>query len=301
MEWIRNSWGTVEHARDFLEGDAPSIASDDDWIRWFAKFFRFSMSPGEALRFEQMWYETDARSILSTVSAPTLLICPDVPRSTGARPVESARYVAERIPDSKLVELPPGDWWPSSPSRQDVVVAELRDFIESLSAERAELDRVLATVMFTDIVGSTERLVAAGDVGWRDVLQRHNSRIRTLLGRYRGAEVDTAGDGFLATFDGPARATRCAVAIVRSLADIGLEVRVGVHTGEVVRVGIEIRGVAVHIAARIASLAVGSEVWASSTVKDLTAGSGLRFEDRGVHVLKGVPDEWRLYAVSIEG
>ncbi|MGZ8566910.1 MAG: alpha/beta fold hydrolase [Actinomycetota bacterium] len=298
IEWIRSSWGTPAHAREFLAGDAPSLAADDEWVEWLAKFFRYSMSPGEALRFEQMWYDTDARAILPAVNVPTLLICPNIPISDGTRPVESARYVAERIAGSRLVELPPGDWWPVSPQRQDLVVDELRMFVEDLSAERSELNRVLTTIVFTDIVKSTEKAAGIGDGAWRQLLERHHTVVRGLLGRYHGVEVDTAGDGFLATFDGPARAVRCASAIVGSVGSLGLEVRAGVHTGEIELDKDGVKGIAVHIGARIAGFAGASEVWASSTVKDLTAGSGLSFEDRGMRALKGVPDEWHLYKVA---
>jgi class 3 adenylate cyclase len=178
------------------------------------------------------------------------------------------------------------------------IVREIELFLRSVLDEEAEFDRVLATVMFTDIVGSTERASQMGDRAWSQLLDTHHQRVRGLLARYRGREVDTAGDGFLATFDGPARAIRCATAIAQAMQGLGLEVRVGLHTGEIELEGDAVRGIAVHIGARVASLAGPGEVFVSNTVKDLVAGSGLTFEDRGEHELKGVPDRWHLYAVG---
>jgi class 3 adenylate cyclase len=179
----------------------------------------------------------------------------------------------------------------------DAIVREIDRFLGSVLEEEAEFDRLLATLMFTDIVGSTQRASQLGDRAWRQLLATHHQRVRGLLGRYRGREIDTAGDGFLATFDGPARAVRCAVAIAQAMRDLRLEVRVGVHTGEIELEGDDLRGIAVHIGARVASLAAPGEVLVSSTVKDLVAGAGLSFEDAGEHELKGVPDRWHLYRV----
>jgi class 3 adenylate cyclase len=179
----------------------------------------------------------------------------------------------------------------------DAIVREIDRFLGSVLDEEADFDRVLATVMFTDIVGSTQRASQMGDRAWRQLLATHHQRVRGLLARYRGREVDTAGDGFLATFDGPARAIRCAKAIAQAMQDLGIEVRVGLHTGEIELEGDAVRGIAVHIGARVASMAGAGEVLVSNTVKDLVAGSGLTFEDRGEHELKGVPDRWHLYRV----
>ena len=208
-------------------------------------------------------------------------------------PVEQGRYIAEHVPGARLIELGGEDHiWP-----MDDLVPHIADFLDSIRAEEAEFDHVLATVLFTDIVGSTERASSMGDRAWHELLERHHATVRAMLGRYRGREVNTAGDGFLATFDGPARAIRCAGAIAEAVQPLGLEIRAGLHTGEVELQGDDVRGIAVHIGARVGALAGPSEVLVSQTVKDLVAGSGLAFEDAGEHELKGVPDRWRLYRV----
>lgn len=300
VELIRTTWGTHAYAKELLRGDISSVADDEEWVAWAAKYFRYSMSPGEAVRFEQMWYETDARAILPAVSVPTLLICPVLSHDPGedSHVVLQARDVAERmVGSSRLVILPPGDWAPVSPGRQDQVVEEIRAFVDELTTEQLALDRVLATVLFTDIVDSTARASELGDRGWGDVVERHHAIVRSFLSRYRGIEVDTAGDGFFATFDGPARAVRCAQSVADAVRSLGVQVRAGVHTGEVETIAGKAGGVAVVIGSRIGGLARPSEVLVSSTVKDLTVGSGLAFEDAGEHELKGVPDRWRLYRV----
>jgi class 3 adenylate cyclase len=299
VEQIRSAWGTPAHAQELLRSDIRSVADDEEWIAWVAKYLRYSMSPGEAIRFEQMWYETDSRAILPAVSVPTLLICPVLSHDPGddSDVVQQARDVAERIVGSRLAILPPGDWAPLSPGRQDQIVGEVRAFVDDLAAEQVALDRVLATVLFTDIVDSTARASELGDRAWGDVVERHHAIVRSFLNRYRGVEVDTAGDGFFATFDGPARAVRCARSVADAVRPLGVQVRAGVHTGEVETIDRKAGGLAVVIGARIGGLAQASEVLVSSTVKDLTAGSGLTFEDAGEHELKGVPDRWRLYRV----
>ena len=211
--------------------------------------------------------------------------------------IGGARFIAEHVSGSRFVELAGGDhlaWEGDS----DAIVSEIDQFLRSVRNEEAELDRVLATVMFTDIVGSTERASALGDRRWKELLAAHHDVVRHLLARYRGREIDTAGDGFLATFDGPARAVRCARSTVEAVRALGLEIRAGCHTGEVELDGDEVRGIAVHIGSRVGALAGPSEVLVSSTVKDLVAGSGLVFEDAGEQELKGVPDQWHLYRVS---
>jgi class 3 adenylate cyclase len=211
-------------------------------------------------------------------------------------PVAEAQFIAGAIPGARLVELP-GAEHPPFLGDTDRVLDELHRFITSIRTEEAALERVLATVMFTDIVGSTDRAAALGDRAWGDVLERHHELVRAMLARYRGTEVDTAGDGFFATFDGPARATKCAIAIVEGVKPLGIEVRAGVHTGEVQTLAGKTGGMAVVIGSRVGAKAQASEVLASQTVKDLTAGSGLIFEDAGEHELKGVPDRWHLYRV----
>lgn len=198
---------------------------------------------------------------------------------------------------AKFVELP-GDDWPPWAGDQTTILDEVESFVQGIREEEARLDRVLATVLFTDIVGSTQRAAEMGDRRRRELLDAHHMAVRAILSRYRGREVDTAGDGFLATFDGPARAVRCAQVIAQAVRALGFEIRAGVHTGEIELAGDDVRGIAVHIGSKVAALAGPGEVLVSSTVKDLVAGSGLVFEDRGVHELRGVPGEWQLYAVA---
>ena len=202
--------------------------------------------------------------------------------------------MADRIHGARFVSFPGVDhfFWVGD---QDQLLDEIEPFVAEVRGQEADLDRVLATVMFTDIVGSTAKAAELGDRGWGDLVERHHGAVRALLGRFRGKEVDTAGDGFFATFDGPARAVRCAEAIGDAVQDLGLEVRAGVHTGEVETIAGKVGGIAVNVGARIASLAAPSEVLVSQTVRDLVSGSGLSFEDAGEHELKGVPDRWHLY------
>jgi class 3 adenylate cyclase len=272
---------------------APSMAGDKAFTEWWARYERFSASPGAAASLFQMTAEMDIRDILSNIQAPTLIIHrADHPNI----PIESARYLADHIPDARLVVLPGTDALPYTPTGGDDVMDEIQEFLTGVRKGPAS-DRVLATVLFTDIVDSTRRASELGDRAWRELLDRHDATVRRQLDRYRGTEVGTAGDGFLATFDGPARAIECALAVRDNLEPLGLQVRSGLHTGEIERSGDEVRGIAVHIGARVAALAGAGEVFTSSTVKDLVVGSGIGFESRGSHTLKGVPDEWRLFAV----
>jgi class 3 adenylate cyclase len=237
--------------------------------------------------------QIDARHALTAISAPTLIV-----HRTGdlSLPVEGARYMADRIADARLIALPGDDHLPFV-GDQDEILDEVEEFLTGVR-RGSEPDRVLATVLFTDIVSSTDRAAELGDRGWRELLERHHAVVRATLDRWRGREVATAGDGFLATFDGPARAIRCACDIRDSVLPLGLEIRAGLHTGEVEIVGDDVAGIAVHTGARVAAMASPGEVLVSSTVKDLVAGSGLEFEERGEHELKGVPGTWRLYAVA---
>jgi class 3 adenylate cyclase/alpha-beta hydrolase superfamily lysophospholipase len=288
---IESSWGTLEHAERWMAEEAPSFVGDAEVLRWWAKAERFAASPGAALEFEDVWFGTDVRSVLGSVQAPTLVLCRPAAAGQGE---ESSRYLADRIPGSRYEELSGRDYSLSFGNTEEFFVL-LEEFLGSVRSEEAQIDRVLATVLFTDIVGSTERAAEAGDRAWRQLLERHHQTVRAMLGRYRGREIDTAGDGFFATFDGPARGVRCARAIVEAVRPLGLEVRLGLHTGEVETIDDKVGGIAVSIGARIASLAEPGQVVVSQTVRDLVVGSGLAFEDAGEHELKGVPDRWRLY------
>jgi class 3 adenylate cyclase len=237
--------------------------------------------------------QLDVRDVLPTIQAPTLVLHRADDRDAS---VEEGRWIAARIPGAKFVELP-GDAHILWAGDTEAVVDEIEEFLTGVR-RGPEPDRVLTTVLFTDIAGSTEQATKLGDRRWRELLERHHDLVRQQLERVHGREVDTAGDGFLATFDGPARAIRCGSAVVTGVRALGLEVRAGVHTGECEIFGDSVAGLAVHTGARVSSLAGPGEVLVSSTVKDLVAGSGIEFEDRGTHELKGVPGEWRLYAVS---
>jgi class 3 adenylate cyclase len=273
---------------------APTQALDEEFVQRWARFERMSASPGMIRAILRMCSQVDVRDVLSTVAVPTLILHR---RGDDTVPVEVGRYMAERIPGAKYVELPGDDhlWFVGD---IDPVIEETEEFLTGARSV-VEPDRVLATVMFTDIVDSTRRAADLGDRGWRDVVERHDQLMRRELERHRGREVKTMGDGFLATFDGPARAIRCACAARDAMGPLGLEIRAGLHTGECELVaGGDVRGIAVNIGARVGSAARAGEVLVSRTVTDLVAGSGIEFADRGVHALKGVPGEWQLYAVE---
>ena len=270
----------------------PSKVNDERYRQWWARLLRLSATSTVALEIIRLNYDIDVRHLLGTIRVPTLLLHAVGDKSVN---VGASRYMAERIPDAKLVELPGDDHMPWL-SDTDSIINEIEQFLTG-ARSAVEVDRVLATVMFTDIVGSTEKAVALGDHAWRDLLQAHHAKVRSELARFRGREIDTAGDGFLATFDGPARVVRCARAISEAVRSLGIQIRAGLHTGECEVMGEGIGGLAVHIGSRIAGLAGAGEVMVSSTVKDLVAGSGLVFEDRGRKQLKGVPGEWATFAV----
>jgi class 3 adenylate cyclase len=292
MDEVTNGWGTLAYAEKVVPWFNPSLAGDERAVRWWARFMRQAASPNAAVAIERVWHQTDVRPVLPTIRVPTLVLhrVDDAVES-----VEAGRDMARRIPEARFVELPGGDNAPWA-GDQDQVLDEIEEFFTGVR-RGATTDRVLATVLFTDIVGSTERAAALGDAAWNDLLEEHHDLVRRQLGAFRGEEVDTAGDGFLATFDGPARAVECGRAIASSVRELGIEVRAGVHTGEIERGRDEVRGIAVHIGARVMSLASPSEVLVSQTVRDLVAGSGLVFEEAGEHELKGVPDHWHLYRV----
>ena len=288
-----------EIARDWggpvgLDIRAPSRIHDERFRANWARYLRMGASPAAVLALTRMNAEIDVRPILGSIRVPTLVVHRSGDRTI---PVEAGRYLAEHIPKASLVEVPGDDHlpWIGDPDR---VLGEIEEFLTGVR-HQAEPDRVLATVLFTDIVGSTKRAAELGDKAWGELLHAHHAVVREQLARYGGHEMGTAGDGFLATFDGPARAARCGLAIASAVRQLGLEIRAGLHTGEVEQAPDGgIRGLAVHIGARIGALAKPGEVLASRTVKDLVVGSGLVFEDRGAATLRGVPDEWQLYAVS---
>ncbi len=276
-----------------IELFAPSLADDARFRSWWGRLLRSGSSPGGMARLMNLYREIDTREVLPAITAPTLVLHRSKDRLA---PVTWGRYLGDNIPGARYVELPGRDHLMAA-GDQDGLLDEVEEFLTGERRER-EPDRVLATVVFGDIVRSTERAAEFGDARWRDLLAAHDARVREGLERSRGHLVKTMGDGFLATFDGPARAIRFGSSIRDEVRDLGLELRVGVHTGEIERTNGDIGGLAVHIGARVGSAAAPGEVLASGTVRDLVVGSGIRFADRGAHELKGVPGEWRLYAVE---
>jgi pimeloyl-ACP methyl ester carboxylesterase len=282
-------WGTGVGLGAF----APSRRSDPAARRWWGRFQRMAASPAAAVALLRMNAEIDVRGALGAISAPTLILHR---RQDVVITVEHSRYLAERISGSRLVELEGQDHW-IWVGELGAVVEEIEEFLTG-SRRAVQPERALATIMFTDIVGSTERAAEIGDARWREVLEGHDAMIRAELARHRGREIKSVGDGFLATFDGPARAIRCACAILEQARRLGLEVRAGIHTGECELIGEDIGGIGVHIGARVAALAEPAEVLVSRTVTDLVAGSGIEFKPRGERRLKGVPGEWALFSVA---
>ncbi|HJS77445.1 MAG TPA: adenylate/guanylate cyclase domain-containing protein, partial [Burkholderiales bacterium] len=286
---MERNWGTLKGV-DF-EMWAPSIAHDKARAAQSAAYFRAAASPGAALAVMSMNRDIDVRRVLPSVRVPTLILHRVHEKVIE---VEHARYLARHIPDARLVELPGADHIPWI-GDIDALLGQVELFLTG-QRHATEPERVLATVQFTDIVQSTERAATLGDRKWRELLEKFQSMVREELQQHRGREIDTAGDGFLAAFDGPARAIRCAAAVRAGARSQGLEIRAGVHTGECELIGDKLGGIAVHIGARVAAQAAPGEIVVSQTVKDLVAGSGLSFAERGAHALKGVPGEWRLYA-----
>lgn len=286
---VEETWGDPDHIPAWV---APSRMSDPTFVEWIARYMRLSASPRAAAGLLRMNTQIDTRQVLSAISVPTLCLY-----RTGDQDVdvEEGHWIADRIEGAKFVEIAGSDHLLNGQG-SDAILAELEEFVTGSRGPRSH-ERVLATILFTDIVGSTERAAQLGDRAWTELLERHNGVVRSQVARFRGREVDTQGDGFLATFDGPGRAITAARAIGEALAPFDIEVRAGLHTGEIEILGDDIAGLAVHIGARVASLAGPGEVLVSRTVKDLVAGSGIEFESRGVHTLKGVPDEWQIYAV----
>ncbi len=310
-EWVNRLyeiWGQDEHALEIGQLTCGHRPEDGPWheeafVRVHARLQRFAQTPGGFLAFTRTEYETDARQVAPTIHVPAAVLVKAGATSYGGsgqqqwQPAEQNKDTASLIPGARLLTVPGMATIPFF-DQEEAYADAMIAFVRSVQHEEAELDRMLATVLFTDIVSSTDKACELGDRTWTELLERHNATVRALLARYRGTEVNTTGDGFLATFDGPARAVKCAQGICEAVRTLGLEVRAGCHTGEIELLGADVGGIAVHIGARVAALAGPSEVLVSSTVKDLVAGSGLTFEDRGEHQLKGVPGSWRLYSAD---
>ena len=288
LERMERDWGKDVN----LALWAPSLADNAEARRHIATYWRQAASPGAALTIMQLTKDLDVRHVLPVISVPTLVMHRTGDRVTS---LEQGRYLAEHIPGARFVELAGNDHIPAV-GNGDAIIDEIEEFLTGVRP--SESDRVLATILFTDVVGSTERALALGDRRWRELLEQYYATARRELTRFRGREIDTAGDGLFAAFDGPARAIRCACRIRDEVRPLGLEIRSGLHAGECEVVGEKIGGIAVHIGARVASNAGAGEVLVSSTVRDLVAGSGIGFKERGSHVLKGLPGEWPLFAVA---
>jgi class 3 adenylate cyclase len=288
IDLVDSAWGTPELVKRFAEVVIPSHLDDEEVVRGYGRLLRHSLTHDAAVAAERMYRDTDVRHVLSVIQAPTLVMhaADDLVES-----IEEGRYIANRIPGATFIELPGASKYLGHDH------PHLDRFLATLRAEEADFERVLATLLFTDVVDSTARAAQLGDRAWTELVQRHHATVRAMLGRYRGSEIDTAGDAFFATFDGPARAVRCALAVSDAVRTLGLEVRCGLHTGEIQVIDGKAGGIAVNIAARVSALAGSSEVLVSQTVKDLVAGSGLVFEDAGEHELKGVPGRWRVFSV----
>jgi class 3 adenylate cyclase/pimeloyl-ACP methyl ester carboxylesterase len=296
-ERIRH-WGECDYLEEYLtEGFGPSFAGDEEVCRWWRRLLLTSTNLGAVNQLSRMNAELDVRHVLPSIRVPTLVLHR---RDDDSPVIDAGKYLAEHIPGAEFVELVGRDhiWFWNSGQIAAEVERFLRGIWERGEWDVVEKDRVLATVLFTDIVGSTAKAAELGDRAWRELLERHHAVIRRHLVRFQGTELDTAGDGFFASFEGPARAIRCACAITETVREVGLEVRAGLHTGECELMNGKVGGIAVHIGARVAAAARPGEVLVSQTVRDLVAGSGIAFDERGSAELKGVPGEWRLYAVE---
>lgn len=287
LDELAEAWGTDRYFDRVLRRSFPSVADEPEFRGWFANVMRYGASPGAALMIHRMAMDVDVRDVLPAVRVPTLIV-------HGRSNAEEGRYIAASIPNAECVELGGDDL---SIWLMPGLTAELERFLHS-SRDEPEPPTVLATMLFTDIVESTVRTAELGDRGWAELVSAHNAVVRRCIDRFGGKEVDTAGDGFFVTFDGPIRGIRCAQEIIAGVEELGLRIRAGLHTGECQIADDKVRGIAVNIGARVSALAQGGEVLVSSTVKDLVAGSGIEFAERGSAELKGVPGEWRLYAVE---
>jgi pimeloyl-ACP methyl ester carboxylesterase len=289
LEDLEENWG---RGILYLEDFAPSLVGDKRYEEWYAKLERLSVSPGAAVALVRMMFQMDVRDILPTIRVPTLVLHKRDDRCT---PLAEGKYIADHVPGAKFVELPGADHWPWV--GHDEAIEEIQEFLTGVR-DVVQSDRSVATVMFIDIVDSTKRTSELGDRRGAELLESFYTVVRRELDRYRGREIDTAGDGFFVTFDGPAQAIRCASALVGAVDKLGIQIRVGIHTGECERMGEKVGGLGVVIGARVGALARADEILVSRTVRDLVVGSDVRFEPRGAHELKGVPGEWDLYAVD---
>jgi class 3 adenylate cyclase/pimeloyl-ACP methyl ester carboxylesterase len=288
LQETETRWGSREYAAEIVRAITPQRVDDDALIDWWASSMRLSASPSAAAALLRMYHDMDVRDVLQAIHVPTLVLASDPA-------AEESESMARQIPGALFTPIhSPAPVMMADP---EPFLTEIRHFVTRVGEEESDLDRVLETVLFTDIVGSTQMAAGRGDRAWHELIERHHAFVRGVIARWRGREMDTAGDGFFAAFDGPARAIRCAQAIVEGVRSMGIEIRAGLHTGECDITDGKVAGITVAIGARIASLAGSSEVLVSSTVKDLVAGSGLTFEDAGKHELKGVPDRWHLYRV----
>jgi len=287
-EEVEKAWGGPVG----IESLAPSAMNDERFKNWWSTYLRRSASPGDAVSLLKMNTNIDIRNVLPVIQAPTLIL-----HRTGDQDmkVEESRFLASQIQGAKLIELEGTDHLPWAGDYQKML-DEIEIFLTG-EIKHTETERMLATVLFTDIVGSTTHALELGDTRWRYLLKEHHDLVRKQLERFKGKEIDTTGDGFLATFDGPARAIRCACAIRDAVRQLGIEIRAGLHTGECEIMGNNVGGIAVHTGARVMSKAGNNTVWVSSTVKDLVAGSGIQFESKGKFSLKGIPGEWDLFEV----
>lgn len=290
VKYIDNQWGSGLSMPFF----APSREGDAAFQHWWGRFERHAASPSAAINLMRMNREIDTSGILSTIQVPTLVIHR---KDDSLIDVDGGRFLADHIPGARYEEISGSDHLPMTGDNTNYILELYEEFITGTKATTVEFDRVLSTVLFTDIVNSTKNVEAMGDQRWREILNAHDAAVRQELHRFRGNEVKALGDGFLMTFDGPARAIRCALAICKAVKHLGIEVRTGLHTGELELSERDVRGIAVHIASRVAGLADPGKTLVSRTVKDLVAGSGITFEDAGSHELKGVPESWHLFEV----
>lgn len=292
MRHVEENWGRGEEGGLPLYALTPDRAEDPGWRRAHGRWERLSASPGAVSAIQRMIIEVDVRHLLPAIRVPTLVVY----RTADLVHAAGSRYMGAHIPDAKVVELPGNEYFPYL-GDQDAILDEVEEFLTGVRPVPVP-DRTLATVLFTDIVSSTQRAAVLGDEAWTRVLDRHDALVIREVERHRGRRINPTGDGVLATFDGPARGVRCAQAICAGVRSLGIEVRAGLHTGEIELRGADIGGIAVHIGQRVSALAGPGEVLVSSTVKDLVAGSGIAFVDRGSHMLKGIPDEWHIFAVK---